>query len=476
MNKSKTLRKQIGFWAAIAIIAGSVIGSGVFMNPASMAKELGSPIWLSISWILAGIFSLFGALVFAEAGAMIPENGGLYVYFRHMFGDFFAFLYGWAALSVINTASVAAIAYVCVEYAGYFLHLPHFNAATEQGFVWHLPFFGDLYPLKDFGIKVLGVLLVFGLSFLNYISVKAGTAFQVFSTGLKLLVLFALVFGIFFSQGGSVRHFTEAINPKHGWPLLSGLVVAMTGAFFAFDGWINVAAIAGEIKQPQKNIPKSLIAGVFMCIIVYLLVNQAYLFALPVEKVASASLVASDAIAVSWGQSGAALIAASIVICTLGAVNGNVLACCRITYQMGQDKIFAPWAGKVHPRFQTPGNALWLHAIWTSVFLLTGSFNMLVNMFVFVTWIAYLFGAIGVLKLRRTMPDADRPYKVWGYPLVPWLFIAFSAFYLVFTIYDDIIKYKSGEAPVINSLLGLAIVALGVPVYFYYRRKYRNKI
>lgn len=468
---TNTLQQKIGFWTATAIVTGSVIGSGVFMKPASMAAGLGSPIWLTVAWVLAGVFSLFGAFIFAEVGAMLPENGGLYVYFRHMFGRFFAFLYGFAAFSVINTASVAAIAFVCVQYADFFLHLPRLDAATEQSVVWHIPYLGNLYPLENLGIKSVAAALVMGLSFLNYLSVKAGSAFQVISTFLKFAVLAALVMGIFFSGKGDVAHFVQAIAPKEGWGLMSAMVVAMTGAFFAYDGWINVAAIAGEMKQPQRNIPRSLTVGVLACITVYVLVNQAYLYVLPVEKMATSSLVAADAIGVSWGTTGAAIIAAMIVVCTLGAVNGNIMACCRITWQMGQDKVFAPWAGKVHPRFATPGNALWLHGIWTSVFIFTGSFDMLADMYVFVTWVAYLFGAIGVMRLRKKMPNAERPYKTWGYPWVPLLFIAFSAFYLVVTLYTDVHNYLSGKAPVINSLLGMAITALGVPLYFYWKRK-----
>jgi APA family basic amino acid/polyamine antiporter len=474
MQPGNSLQKKLGFWAATAVVIGSVIGSGLFMKPASMAAELGSPTWLMLAWVFGGIFSLFGALVFAEVGAMIPENGGLYAYFRHMFGDFFAFLYGWAAFAVINTASVAAIAFVCIQYADFFLHLPRFDAATEQHIIWHIPMLGDLHPLENFGVKSLGVILVMGLTFLNYLSVKAGSAFQVISTSLKIAVIVALIAGIFFSGNGSVQHFVQAADPKQGWPLITGMVVAMTGAFFAYDGWINVASMAGEIKDPQKNIPRSLITGVFACIIVYVLVNQAYLYALPVEKIAVSPLVASDAIAVSWGHTGAALIAAMIIICTIGAVNGNIMACCRITYQMGNDKACTSWTGKVHPRYQTPGNALWLHAIWTSVFIITGSFDMLADMFVFVTWVAYLFGAIGIFVLRKKMPYATRPYKVWGYPFVPIVFIAFSAFYLVVTIWNDVQNYLSGKAAVINSLLGLVITALGIPLYFYYRKKYKG--
>ncbi|MBI5857491.1 MAG: amino acid permease [Sphingobacteriales bacterium] len=475
MPAASSLARKIGFWSSTSIIIGSIIGSGVFMKPSSMAEQLGSPVWLTIVWVIAGLFSLFGSLVYAELGAMMPETGGIYVYFRKMFGDFAAFLYGWAAFSVINTAAVAAIAFVCADYANYFLHLPGFSEAVVKGYVWHIPFIGDLYPLQNFGVKMLAIALVVGLTFLNYVSVKAGSYLQVVSTVIKIAVIAALVFGIFFSGQGSLQNFVHADSPKHGGALLSGIIAAMTGAFFAYDGWINIASMAGEVKQPQKNIPKSLWLGVFVCIAVYVLVNQAYLYVLPVEKVAASGLVAADAIAVALGNTGGAIIAAMIVVCTFGALNGNVMATTRITYAMGKDKVFAAWTGREHPKFQTPGNALWLHGIWTCVFIISGSFDMLADMFVFITWIAYGLGAVGIFMLRKKMPDAERPYKIWGHPIITILFISFSAFYLITTIYNDINNYIHHQQPVINSLLGLLITALGLPFYFYYKSKYRKQ-
>ncbi len=472
-STSSSLAQKIGFWSATSIIIGSIIGSGVFMKPASMAAQLGSPVWLTLVWVIAGIFSLFGALIYAELGAMMPETGGIYVYFRKMFGGFVAFLYGWAAFSVINTASVAAISFVCAQYADYFLHLPRFDVVMEQSVTWHIPFIGDLHPLENFGVKALAILLVILFTIINYISTKAGSAFQVVSTFIKVAVIALLVIGIFISGNGSLHNFIAADNPKHGGALLSGIIAAMTGAFFAYDGWINIASMAGEVKNPQKNIPKSLLLGVFVCVAVYVLVNQAYLYVLPVEKVATSSLVAADAIGVALGNTGEAIIAALIVICTLGALNGNTMATTRITYAMGKDKVFAPWTGKEHKRFQTPGNALLLHGIWTCVFILTGSFDMLADMFVFVTWIAYGLGAVGIFMLRKKMRDKERPYKIWGHPFVTVLFIGFSAFYLVITVYNDVTNYLANRQPVINSVLGLAITALGIPLYFYYRKKSR---
>jgi len=190
---------------------------------------------------------------------------------------------------------------------------------------------------------------------------------------------------------------------------------------------------------------------------------------LPVEKVAGSSLVASDAIAIALGTASAAIVAAMVVICTFGAINGNIMSVARVTYAMSIDKLFLPWTGREHPRFRTPGNALLLHGIWSCLFIISGTFDMLADMFTFISWIAYLMGAVGIFILRKKMPHAARPYKAWGYPLLAGLFIAFAAFYVVSTILNDVNNYNTGRAPVINSLLGLAITSLGIPLYWYFR-------
>lgn len=437
-----------------------------------MAAQTGSPVWLTVVWIVAGIFSLIGALIFAEVGCMFPQTGGLYVYLRHMYGEFVAFLYGWAGFTVINTASVAAIAFVCAQYADFFVHMPRFDAAIERSVVWHIPFLGNLYPLANAGVKLMAIVLVLGLTLINYISVRAGSSLQLVSTAVKIIVVVLLVAGIFYSGNGTAANFINpSAHPKQGFSLAGGLVAALTGAFMAYDGWINITFLGGEVRYPQKNIFRSLVTGVFTCIIVYLLVNQAYLYVLPVDKMAASPLVASDAIAVALGKTSGAIVAALIVICTFGAINGNTMATARVTYAMGKDGLFIPWTSKTHARFHTPGNALWLHGIWAAFLIISGSFDMLADMFTFVTWAAYLLGAVGIIILRRKMPDRQRPYKVWGYPVTPWLFIAFAAFYLVSTIVNDVVNYINGRVPIINSLLGLAVTALGIPVYYYYKRK-----
>lgn len=466
---------KIGLISATAVVIGSIIGSGVFMKPATMAAQLGSPVWMTVIWIIGGLFSLFGALVYAELGAMMPDTGGMYVYFRKIFGDFPAFLYGWAAFSVINTASVAAISFVCAYYLDFFLHLPQFSPELIAKYVWHIPFLGDLYPLKDFGVKMIAVIMTIGLTWLNARSLKASDWLQLISTAMKIGVLVLLVLGIFASGNGSFTNFTNATNPKSGTELLSGIVVALTGAFVAYDGWNNITAMAGEVKDPSKNLPRSLFAGVFICMAVYVLVNQAYLYVLPVEKMAGSQLVAADAMAVALGHTAEAIIAAMIIICTFGAINGNVMATARITYAMGRDGLFTRRVGKEHPQFHTPANALWLHGVWTCMFILSGTFDMLADMFVFVTWIAYLLGAVGIFMLRYKQPQMERPYKIWGHPVVTVLFIAFSAFYLVSTVYNDVNNYLAGRQPVINSLLGLFLTGLGVPLFYYFRKRKKTR-
>ena len=469
-------RQVIGYSAAVSIIIGSVIGSGIFMKPATMAGELASPEWLIAVWIIGGFISLTGALIYSEIGAMIPKTGGLFVYFRYMYGDFIAFLYGWAAFTVINTASVAAIAFVCAAYADYFLHLPRFPLGLEKSFIWHIPYLGNLYPLANIGVKALAIFLVLGLTVLNYITVRGSSVLQLISTVIKVAVIGALIAGIFFSGNGHAAHFImPSANPKHGWLLIGGLVGAMTSAFMSYDGWINITFVGGEIKNPQRNIPRSLFSGVFICLLIYVLLNLAYLYVLPVDQIASSPLVASDAIAKALGKTSGAIIAAMIVICTFGAINGNLMSEARVTFAMSRDNLFFSSAGREHPRFQTPANALVMHGILAFLFILTGSFDMLADIFTFVAWLAYLLGAIGIFVLRKKMPDQPRPYRVWGYPFLPLLFILFAAFYLVSTIWNDIHNYISGETPVINSLLGLAITALGIPLYGYFKRQVKTR-
>lgn len=467
------LQKTIGLWSATTIVIGCIIGSGIFMKPATMAAQLGSPYLLIIVWIVAGIISLFGAMAFAELGTMFPETGGQYVYLRKTYGDFIAYLYGWGSIAVINTAAIAAISFVCAEYAGNFIHLPHFNEVTEHAVMWHIPMIGDILPLQNFGVKMLAISIIAVITIANYLSVRTGNSVQFISTLLKALTLMILVFGILFSGKGSTHNFFT--NSKYfnltGWRLFAAFMAATTGAFTAYDGWNSLGMVGGEIKDPKKNITKSLLMGVVACIIIYVLVSLAYIYALPVDEMARSPLVASDAIAKIMGSSGGTFVAVLIVICTFGAASANLLANARVVFAMSEAKGFLQWAGKVHPKFKTPGNSVLVLGVWSSLFVISGSFDILADMFVFMSWVFYGLVVFGVFVLRKKMPEAERPYRVTGYPAIPAVFILFTIFYLVSTVNYDIHNYATGKAPFINSVFGMLLTAIGIPLFFYFRAK-----
>ncbi len=471
------LQKTIGLWSATTIVIGSVIGSSIFMKPATMAGQLGSPYLLIVVWIVAGIISIFGAIAFAELGTMFPETGGQYVYLRKAYGDFIAYLYGWGSIAVINTAAIAAIAFVCAEYAGNFIHLPRFGEVTEHSMIFHMPMIGDILPLQNFGVKMLAIAIIFFLTMANYISVQSGNAIQFIATLLKALALIILVFGILFSGKGSTQNFFTNSNSFHlnVWSFFAAFMSATTGAFAAYDGWNNLNMVAGEIKDPKRNISKSLLLGLFACIIIYTLVSLAYMYVLPIDEMAKSPLVAIDATAKVMGTAGGTVIAILIVVSTFGATSVNLLANARVVFAMSEAKSFFQSAGKVHRRFRTPGNSVLVLGIWSSLFVISGSFDALADMFVFMSWVFYGLVVAGVFILRKKMPQRERPYRVKGYPIVPAIFILFTCFYLVTTVYNDISNYVSGKAPFINSVLGMLLTAIGIPLFFYFRGKNRSQ-
>jgi len=472
---SSQLKKNIGFWPATTIVIGSVIGSGIFMKPATMAGQLGSPLLLLLVWLIAGIISLFGAMVYAELGTMFPETGGQYVYLEKMYGEFVAFLYGWSTIAVINTAAIAAIAFVCADYLAYFIHLPHFSAATEHAVRLHIPLVADLYPLENIGVKSLALLIILGLMLINYLSVRFGNAIQFVATLMKILAILLLVFGILISGKGDGKNFLHHSTSfdLHGWSLLLAFMAATTGAFASYDGWANVNMVAGEIRDPRRNLTRSLIIGLFGCIVIYLLSNIAYVYALPIDQIASSKLVAADAVEKVLGIGGAAVIAVLIIISTFGATHVNLLANARVVFAMGEDKTFFSWAGKVHPRFQTPGNSVIIIGTWSCLFVITGSFDILADMFIFMEWVFYGLTVAGVFILRNRLPHANRPYTVKPYPLLPLMFILFTLFYVASTLITDVSNFRNGKTPIINSVFGILLTLVGIPLYGYFRRKKR---
>ncbi len=466
------LLRQLNRNTAIAIVVGGVIGSGIFMKPALMAAQLQSPLLLLSVWIVAGIITLFGALSNAEVAAMFPETGGQYVFFQKMYGNGFAFIYGWAAFAVFNTAGNASIAYVFSQYTGYLIELPRLSIATEHSFSVSIPYIGIFYPLQNLGVKLLTILVIIVFTAISYRSVQYGGRVQRILTALKAAAILLLIGGIFFSGKGDVSNIVQTTtNVPTDWMMLSAYMAALAGAFWAYDGWNNISFVAGEIKEPQKNIPQSLFLGLSFCIIVYVLVNLAFVYLMPIQQIASSSFIASDAAGIAWGDIGGVLITLMVMLFVLGTTNTNILATSRVTFAMADNNKLFAWAGKVQPRYKTPGNALWLNAVWTVCLIMSGSFDMLTDILIFVSWFFYGMSALGVFLLRKKMKEVQRAYKVWGYPLVPAIFVVFTAFFLVVTLVNDISHFQSGQTQVVHSVLGILITLVGLPIYYISRKK-----
>jgi APA family basic amino acid/polyamine antiporter len=375
--------------------------------------------------------------------------------------------------AVFNTAGVASIAYILGIYVEYFIQLPRFDAAVEHSVNLYIPYVGTFYPLENIGVKAVTILVVFGLTWINYRSTRSAGNVQVILTAIKVLAIGMLIIGLLASGKGDYTNFftdSSLIEPT-GWMLVGALVAAMSGAFWGYDGWNNITFIAGEIRNPQQNIPKALMIGVVVCIIIYTLMTVAYLYVLPIDAVAQSSMVATDAAMIVMGSVGGGAIAAMVILSTFGTTNGNILATARVSFAMAQQKRFFNNIGKVHPRFNTPGNSLWLHGAWTSLLVLSGSFDMLTDMLIFVSWLFYGLSVFGIFILRKKMPAAERPYKTWGYPIVPALFVAFSLFFLIVTLANDVMNYAHGHSPLINSVLGLLLTAVGIPLYWYFKSR-----
>jgi len=460
------------------IVIGGVIGSGIFRKPGIMAAQVGSPELLLGVWLLAGIITLFGTLTNAEVAAMIPETGGQYIYYERMYGPFIAYLYGWSVFAVIQTGSIAAVSYVFAECAGQFFALPELPSPLAALRI-HLPFIGDVMPFREFGEKSLAALLVCLLTAVNYIGVRFGGAVQNIFTVAKVTAMLLLALAAFLLP--NVGHLTNLtadspwIRPQ-GLALIAAIVAAMQGAFWAYDGWNKLTYVAGEMKEPQRNLPRGLLLGMLFVTAIYMLMTLAYVYVLPIDEMARTKLVAAD-VAEKCFAGGGRWIAAAVMISTLGAANATILATARVYFAMARRNVFPRFLARVHPRFHTPGASLVVQGIWTVLLLFSGTFDMLTDTLIFVSWIFYAASAYGIFVLRRKEPATPRPYKVPGYPIVPWLFILFATLYLVFTIYNDFASYRAaaaaGKPALLNCAFGLFLVLLGTPIYFFYRMRER---
>jgi APA family basic amino acid/polyamine antiporter len=448
-----SLQRVLGLWTAISIVIGTVIGSGVFLVPSTMIRYVGSVRNLFIVWVVAGLLSLFGALTYAELAAAFPEAGGEYVYLSEAYGPFWGYLYGWTQLWVAKSGSIATLA------AGFYTYLTAFFPVLGVPLLvvpLHIGPGGSLLEIHYGQLLAIGVILI--LAVINYVGVRSGGNTQVFITAIKMLLIAGVIAVGLLSGKGDFSHFQSRIASVGR---IAGFFAAMVSALWAYDGWNNVSMVSSEIRNPQRNLPRSLILGTGAVIATYLLINVSYFYVLTPGQVAASHRVAADMMSSIYGNSAAAAVTVAVLISIFAALNGSILSGARVPYAMARDGLFFGFAAKVHPKFHTPGNSMILLCLWSCVVVLSGWFDDLYNFVIFGSWILYLMTAASVFVLRKKRPDVVRPYRVIGYPLVPVLFVSVAALLLVST----------AQTRPRESIMGLALMALGVPFYFYWRRK-----
>ncbi|MGD1155730.1 MAG: amino acid permease [Terriglobia bacterium] len=449
------LVKGLGVFGATSVVAGTMIGTAIFVVPGIMLQQVGTPAMVLVVWVAAGVLSLFGALSYAELGVALPEAGGEYVYMRRAYGELFGFLYGWTQFIIAKTASIAAIATGFVIYLAYF-----FPRLQETLWEASLGFGRHAIPLRLTGLQLGATLMVLLLSGLNILGVRRSGAVQTLFTASKLLVLAILiVLGLVLGHG-SWQGFRPVFAPTgHGVSLVAAFGVATVSALWAYDGWNNLSMVAGEVENPQRNLPIALIAGSLLVLGVYVLVNIAYFYVLPASQVLGTSTVAADAARRFLGTAGGAFIAVGVMISTFATLNGSILAGSRIPYATARDGLFPQALAAVHPRFRTPAVSLVGQAVIAGLFALTGQYQSLYTKVIFAEFLFYALCTAGVFVLRRRRPDLPRPYRTWGYPLVPALFVILAVCLLVNTFWQQ-------RA---DSMWGVVLVASGIPAYFLWK-------
>jgi len=422
------------------INVGTIIASAIFFVPSDIAKAIPGAGPAVLVWVIGGAVSLLGALCVAELGAAMPQAGGMFVYLREAYGPLWAYLYGWGAGIVINPASIAAISVVCATYLGYFV-----------------PMSPGAIPWVAAGTTVV-------LTALNCLGVKPGTLTQNVLTFLKIgLVLLLIVAGLLL-PGGSTRNFHPLWPAGSPLALLPAFGVAMVSVLWAYDGWIEITYVGSEVKDPGRTMPRAIVLSTLIGVALYTAVTIAYQYVLPAAKIAGSPLVASDAAQVTLGGAGAGLVAAAIVVSTLGANNGIILTAARIPYAMAQDGQLLRFLGAVHRRFATPVASLLTQGAITVALTLSGKYQALYTYVVFVGWIFYALSCAAVMRLRAKRPDLERPYRAWGYPFTPIVFIAFALWLVVNTI---------AQSPR-DAAIGAGLVLIGLPFFYYFRRRERS--
>jgi basic amino acid/polyamine antiporter, APA family len=439
VEKAHCLPRVLGFWDLIGIIVGGVIGSGIFIVPAEVAIQVRAPLLILAVWAVGGILSYFGALSTSELGAAYPDAGGIYVYLREAYGPLFAFLFGWTLFLVIDAGAIATLA-----------------VAFSSSYLTH---FIQLTPLEA---KLIAVALIVLLAVINYVGVKTGAFVQNLLTVIKfgaLVVICGVVF--IFAKNGSVANFVKPAPEPFSMGLLGKFGVAMIATLWAYKGWEAATYSAGEVKKPEKNLPLGLLAGTMICVVIYILTNLAYLYVVPAATMANSPKIASDVMNIVVGPVGASIIAGIILFSIMGAANATVMTSPRVYFAMAKDGLFFKKVADVHPKFMTPHISIIAISLWSIVLSMTGTFDQLFTYVIFGEWVFFGLVVAAVIVLRKKRPNLGRPYKTWGYPVTPIIFVLAALF----------ISVNSLITGFWNAFRGLAIILLGVPVYLYWSRK-----
>jgi amino acid transporter len=452
------LIKGLGPWAAMAMVVGHIIGTGVFLVPSSMARATESVGLIFVVWIVGGALSLAGALSVAELGAAMPKAGGPYVYISRGIGPLWGFLFGWMNNLVGKPASISTIA------AGFLIFLSFFFPAVRTPiFTLNIPvpFAETPYEFVFTWAQPLAAAAIALLTFINYLGVRLAGRLQVTLTVIKISsILAVVVLGFALGERNTVSAaplFPDSLN----FGLLAGFLTAMVGALWAYDGWIDLTFAGSEVQNPQKNIPRAVVGGTIIVGTIYLLANAVYFFVLSLEQAAAASNVATEAVRAFAGDSAAAWITAAMVVSGFTTLNSSILTGARVPFAMARDRLFFRVADGIHPRFRTPSGALFFQGTVASAMVLTGEFEDLFSLFIFAQWIFYALTVASLFALRKKEPDLDRPYRTWGYPVIPALFVI-GATALTMNLYIQ----RPGR-----STIGLALILSGLFFYRYWKKK-----
>jgi len=452
MQQNPELRRALGFWAAIAVVIGTSIGSGIFLVPTKMVNAVGTPAMVFAVWVFGGVLTLFGALTYAELSAALPGAGGEYVYLNAAYGPFFGFIYGWTQTWVAKPASIATLATGFFTYLGDFF--PGLGAVI---YAVPLPIGPDFKPLEIRYGQFVGIGVIVALAAVNYVGVRVGGRVQIVVTAVKLALIGGVILAGLLSSHGNTSNFHTSVIPRPGG--VAGFFVALVAALWAYDGWNNAGMLGSEIENPQKNLPRSLIIGTSCMMGIYLLTNLTYFYVLSAPEVGGSARVAADAMRRVLGSPGGAAVSVAAMISIFAALNGSILSGSRVPYAMARGGLFFRSVGKVHPQFRTPGPAIALLGVVSCVITLSGQYDQLYTLVIFPSWILYGMTAASVIVLRRKRPDLPRPYRVIAYPLVPVLFV-FVALALL---------YSTLRSSPRESGIGLALIAAGLPFYFYWK-------